>query len=42
MGEVELDLEVGRVEMPKETKATKKTKETKIVANEEKECISCL
>lgn len=42
MGEVELDLEVGRVESPKETKATKKVKETKTVVNEEKEYISCL
>ena len=42
MGEVELDLEVGRTEMPKETKATKKTREVKTVANDEKEYISCL
>lgn len=42
MGEVELDLEIGRTEMPKETKATKKTKEVKAVANDEKEYISCL
>lgn len=42
MGEVELDLSVGRVETPKDTKATKKVKETKVVANEEKEYVSCL
>ena len=42
MGEVELDLEMGRVEMPKETEATKKVKEVKAVAMEEKEYISCL
>lgn len=42
MGEVELDLEVGRVESPKETKTTKKVKETKTVVNEEKEYVSCL
>ena len=42
MGEVELDLSVGRVETPKDTKATKKVKETKAVANEEKEYVSCL
>jgi hypothetical protein len=42
MGEVELDLEMGRLEMPKETKATKKIEKNKIVANEEKEYVSCL
>lgn len=43
MGEVELDLEVGRTEVPKETaKTTKKVKETKVVTSEEKEYISCL
>lgn len=42
MGEVELDLSVGRVETPKDTKAAKKVKETKVVANEEKEYVSCL
>lgn len=42
MGEVELDLEVGRVESPKEVKTTKKVKEAKTVVNEEKEYVSCL
>jgi hypothetical protein len=42
MGEVELDLSIGRTEMPKETKATKKIEKNKIVANEEKEYVSCL
>ena len=43
MGEVELDLEVGRTEVPKETKVTKKVKDTKpTVANEEGEYVSCL
>ena len=41
MGEVELDVSVGRTEMPKETKVVKKTKEVKS-ATEEKEYVSCL
>lgn len=42
MGEVELDLEVGRTEVPKKTKATKVVNDTKAVVNEEKELVSCL
>lgn len=41
MGEVELDVSVGRTEMPKETKVVKKTEEVKS-ATEEKEYVSCL
>ena len=42
MGEVELDLEVGRVEVPKETKVTKKVKDSKPSSKEEVDYISCL
>jgi hypothetical protein len=43
MGEVELDVTVGRTEMPKETKVTKESKKAKpIVTSEEKETVSCL
>ena len=43
MGEVELDLSVGRTEIPKDTtNVTKKVKETKVVTSEEKEYVSCL
>ena len=42
MGEVELDLSVGRVETPKDTKVTNKGKATKTVTTEEKEYVSCL
>lgn len=43
MGEVELDVTVGRTEVPKETKVTKQAKPTKaVVTDNEKEYISCL
>ena len=42
MGEVDLDLEVGRTEMPKTTETTKVVNSTKTVVNEEKDYISCL
>lgn len=43
MGEVELDLSVGKTEIPKgTTNVTKKVKETKVVTSEEKEYVSCL
>ena len=41
MGEVELDLSIGRTEVPKKTK-TIKVKETDLVSKEENEIVSCL